>query len=109
MAEKIKANVIYKIVAADEAIVIDKVIAVDEAILIGNVIVVNKAILDNAANDAIVAYKDDSDNEANGVLDNWQSTCWAWNAWWCQQGSLIQWARVVTGKAVDVLNEFVVA
>ena len=54
VAEKIKANVIYKIVAADEAIVIDKVIAVDEAILIGNVIVVNKAILDNAANEAFV-------------------------------------------------------
>ena len=49
VADEIKANVIDKIVAADEAILIDEVIAVD------------KAILDDATNEA---------DEAIGVLDN---------------------------------------
>jgi hypothetical protein len=51
--------------------VIEEVIAVDLAILIDKVIVVDQAILDDAANEAIVANKaDDSNNEADGVLDN---------------------------------------
>jgi hypothetical protein len=59
VSDEIEASVIGKFVEAGEAIVIDKVIAVD------------KAILDNAANKAIVANKaNDSDNEADGVLDN---------------------------------------
>jgi hypothetical protein len=49
VADEIKANVIDKIVAANEAILIDEVIAVDEA------------ILDDATNEA---------DEAIGVLDN---------------------------------------
>ena len=51
VTKEIKANVIDKIVAADEAIVIEEVIiVVDKAILIDKVIVVDQAILDDAAN-----------------------------------------------------------
>jgi hypothetical protein len=71
VTKEIESNVIDKIVAADEAIVIGEVIAVDEAILIDKVIAVDEAILDDAANEAIVANEaNDSDNEADGVLDN---------------------------------------
>ena len=71
VTKEIDSNVIDEIVAADKAIVIDEIIAVDEAILIDEVIVADKAILDDAANEAIVANKaDDSDDEADGVLDN---------------------------------------
>jgi hypothetical protein len=71
VTKEIESNVIDEIVAADEAIVIDEVIAVNEAILIGKVIAVDEAILDDAANEAIVANEaDDSDDEADGVLDN---------------------------------------
>ena len=70
VTKEIESNVIDEIIAADEAIVIDEVIAVDEAILIDEVIA-DEAILDNAANEAIVANEaDDSDDEADGVLDN---------------------------------------
>ena len=58
VADEIKANVIDKIVAADEAILIDEVIAV------------NEAILDDATNDAIVANEANEANEAIVVLDN---------------------------------------
>jgi hypothetical protein len=71
VTKEIESNVIDKIVAANKAIVIDEVIAVDEAILIDKVIAVDEAILDDAANKAIVANEaNDSDNEADGVLDN---------------------------------------
>ena len=71
VTKEIESNVIDEIIAADEAIVIDEVIAVDEAILIDEVIAVHEAILDNVANKAIVANKaDDTDDEADGVLDN---------------------------------------
>ena len=57
MADKIKANVINKIFAANtnKAIVIDEVIAVDKAILIEEGIAVQEDILDDATNEAIVA------------------------------------------------------
>ena len=72
VTKEIDANVIDKIVAADDAIVINEVIAVDKAILIDNA--ANKAIVANKANEAnkaIVANEADaSDNEVAGVLDN---------------------------------------
>ena len=81
VSNEFEANVIGKIIAADEANVIDKVVAVNEANVAvdeandtikandsNNAIVANKA---NEANEAIVASEaDDSDNEADGVLDN---------------------------------------
>ncbi len=58
VANEIKAYVIGKIVAADEAILIDEVIAVDEV------------VLDDANNDAIVANKANEADKAIVVRDN---------------------------------------
>ena len=53
VADEIKANVIDKIVAADEAIVFDEVIADDKAILIDKLIASDMAIEADATNKAM--------------------------------------------------------